>query len=544
MYYAISHLASAFGFVILALPYAGSHDALHSLDNRLAHPAPLANVAAAPATIDQRPQTRIIRPGAYRTEAGAGAVRSSRPGSHGRQPERRAGGAWPVEPDSGTRPGPGSESSAGNSRGSAPKAGTRVVCGSPVDIWIAGPVTSRDDVQPEPPCQVSVPSLGGNQLDDVRRQLARANLQVGKVNTRESDCVRGTVISQSPISGTRVKCGSPIDVVVAIPIPQRGDDVPSDPMCPVPNLTGNQLGDVRQLLARETGRRQGQHARVRWRSRRRHRPVARVRNTVKRGSPVDVVIAIPVPPRTDDVPPVPPCVVPSLTGNQLDDVRRLLARTKLEIGRVNTRESDGVRGTVIAQLPASGTRVRCGSPIDVVVAIPVPQRPDDVQPCLVPDLTGSGAAETRRQLARARLELGTVNGRQADRPVATVLDQSPRPGRAVTCGSQVDLVIAVAPPKPEPPVVDCRVPNVAGDDVSEVKRKLAQENLLLGAVQTGRPISGPAPWSIRSRQFRAPPSSADHRSMSGSRRRCRVRRSLSSSAAIRKRLQPCSNGLD
>ena len=48
MYYAISHLASAFGFVILALPYAGSHDALHSLDDRLAHPAPLTNVAAAP----------------------------------------------------------------------------------------------------------------------------------------------------------------------------------------------------------------------------------------------------------------------------------------------------------------------------------------------------------------------------------------------------------------------------------------------------------------------------------------------------------------
>ena len=298
-------------------------------------------------------------------------MRSSRPGSHDRQPERRAGGAWPVEPESGTRPGPGGESSAGNNRGSGAEGRDARGVRFPRRHLDCGPghVPRRRRPARATPCLVPVPSLGGNQLDDVRRQLARAKLEVGKVNTRESDRVRGTVIGQSPVSGTRVKCGSPIDVVVAIPIPQRADDVPPETPCvvPVPNLTGNQLGDVRQLLA----------------------------------------------------------------------------RAKLDVGRVNTRESDGVRGTVIGQSPASGTRVRCGSPIDVVVAIPVPQRPDDVQPEPLPgarphgewgrrDETTTRARETRaghRQQPPDR-----SSSRHGARPVAAPRPRRERAARRLTCG--------------------------------------------------------------------------------------------------------------
>src|SRR5688500_18350398 len=62
MYYTISHRASAIWLVMVALPYAGLQD-VRSLDDRLAHAAPLTHVAAAPAaphTVDQPPQRRIV----------------------------------------------------------------------------------------------------------------------------------------------------------------------------------------------------------------------------------------------------------------------------------------------------------------------------------------------------------------------------------------------------------------------------------------------------------------------------------------------------
>jgi beta-lactam-binding protein with PASTA domain len=414
MLHTIAHAASAVVFVLLTLPHAAAPGAFDSADRYPAGPEPLTSFAPGTATTaEQRAQSRIVdQVRSQRIQVQPKCVRVI-PNLTDRTPSAARSELAQLNLALGRVQNREVSRPRGTIVDQAPKAGTRVACGSPVDIWIEVPVSSRgDDVRPEPTCFVQVPSLTGHQLDDVRPQLARAKLQVGQVNTRESDRVRGAIIGQSPASGTRVKCGSPIDVVVAIPIPPRADDVQPETTCfvPVPDLTGHQLGNVRQLLA----------------------------------------------------------------------------RAKLDLGKVNTRESDGVRGAVIGQLPASGRRVRCGSPVDVLIAIPVPQRPDDVQPvppCLVPDLTGSGAAETKRQLARAKLELGTVNSRQADRPPATVLDQSPRPGRAVTCGSQVDVVIAVAPPKPEPAVVDCRVPNVAADDVSEVKRKLAQANLVLGTLQ-------------------------------------------------------------
>jgi hypothetical protein len=65
------------------------------------------------------------------------------------------------------------------------------------------------------------------------------------------------------------------------------------------------------------------------------------------------------------------CVVPDVSGLNLSDIKSLLTRSTLELGRVTIRESERPRGTVLAQSPAPGTRVKCGTAIDIWVAGPI-----------------------------------------------------------------------------------------------------------------------------------------------------------------------------
>ena len=92
-----------------------------------------------------------------------------------------------------------------------PEAGMRVRPGTTVDVAVAVPLL------------ISVPDLRGHSLERAREMLTRARLTAG------------TVLSQSPIAGTRTRPGTAVNVAIAIAIPTPVPPVfPAAPVVPPP----------------------------------------------------------------------------------------------------------------------------------------------------------------------------------------------------------------------------------------------------------------------------------------------------------------------
>jgi eukaryotic-like serine/threonine-protein kinase len=85
-----------------------------------------------------------------------------------------------------------------------PAAGTEVQVGSPVTVFVSSG-----------PKEVSVPEVTGETQADATATLAAAGLKVTVSKREVAEPAAGTVISQSPGSGTQAKVGSQVTIVVA-----------------------------------------------------------------------------------------------------------------------------------------------------------------------------------------------------------------------------------------------------------------------------------------------------------------------------------------
>jgi beta-lactam-binding protein with PASTA domain len=131
---------------------------------------------------------------------------------------------------SGLRPGAQrreeSEAPAGTVIRQTPVAGIRVRPGTTVDVDVAVPRL------------ISVPDLSGHSFEEARALLARARLTAGARRARPSDAATGTVVTQSPIAGTRVRPGTGVDITFAVPVKVS-----------VPDLTGRSPQQAREILS-------------------------------------------------------------------------------------------------------------------------------------------------------------------------------------------------------------------------------------------------------------------------------------------------------
>jgi len=360
----------------------------------------------------------------------------------------------------------------------APSRGADVRCGSAVDVWIAIPVRYPD---PPPPC--SVPDLLNDPEATVEPQLAREKLRPGRINTIESDQRAGTVVRQAPARGVEVKCGSQVDVWIAVPFPPKPDPPIVD--CRVPDLIEDSEPSIEPQLARAKlylGNVTGQESN--------QRPGTVVRQlpprgtTVKCESRVDVWIAVPPkpkpdppkpdPPRPDPPKPDPPkpdppkpdppkhdppppapvrIVVPRLEGRDQMAATRMLEAVGLHVGEVGRQPSDGPRDTVVQQSPVAGTPVQPGAPVQIWLAAP--------RPATVPELRGRDRAGAAEALTSARLVLGEIGERPSDDPSGTVVGQSPSAGTVVRPGLPVQVWFAVPIPIEVPVLVGRREADAA-----------------------------------------------------------------------------------
>lgn len=94
---------------------------------------------------------------------------------------------------------------AGNVLEQEPKAKTKLVKGSKVDLTISKPEIKT----------VRVPKIIGQMLDTAEATIASQNLKLGTIAEKESKNKPGLIISQDPSSGKEVPVGTAVNIVVA-----------------------------------------------------------------------------------------------------------------------------------------------------------------------------------------------------------------------------------------------------------------------------------------------------------------------------------------
>jgi beta-lactam-binding protein with PASTA domain len=130
--------------------------------------------------------------------------------------------------------------------------------------------------------------------------------------------------------------------------------------------------------------------------------------------------------------------VPKLENLTVDEAQDALAKAHLTYGRSFLRWSDSVpRGAVIRSVPASGTRQRP----DTVVDLTVSRGPAPVH---LTDWTGRSGARAEQALLSARLDVATTREYSDQVPEGRVISQDP-PAGVLHHGDTVKLVVSKGP---------------------------------------------------------------------------------------------------
>jgi beta-lactam-binding protein with PASTA domain len=202
---------------------------------------------------------------------------------------------------------------------------------------------------------VPVPRLEGLAVAAAQQECTAAGLRIVEGERRHSETLpAGIVVTQSPVAGTAVKPGRPVRVSVSL----------GQERVLVPDLRG--MSERQAELALENARlARGRTVEIRagstGRMVRASRPA--VGAEAARGDSVDLLVA------TGDA--TEAYLMPSVVGQNIDDVRALAESRGFHIGHVTYRSSRGVYpGTVLEQDPPFGSLVRSGASIDLVVATP------------------------------------------------------------------------------------------------------------------------------------------------------------------------------
>lgn len=153
--------------------------------------------------------------------------------------------------------------------------------------------------------------------------------------------------------------------------------------------------------------------------------------------------------------------LPDVQGYKLDRARTLLKDEGLEPGMVTRAFSDEVpKGFVISTKPKTGTTVRSGSAVALVVS--------KGSPIDVPDVTGDDLADARAELTEAGLKVKVAEEQvNSEYDRGQVARQTPDAGSRAAEDDTVTLTVSKGPEMIE-------VPDVVGDSVDDAKRTLQE----------------------------------------------------------------------
>ncbi len=150
--------------------------------------------------------------------------------------------------------------------------------------------------------------------------------------------------------------------------------------------------------------------------------------------------------------------VPDVRGKTLDEAQQALDEAKLEYGDAVQRFSEKLAvGQVIATDPKSGTLLRRGSAVDVVVS-------KGPRPIKIPDFTGKPADTAEEQLGELGFEIETSEVNSDSVKEGLVIAQTPNSGT----GQREDVISLIVSKGP----VMVEVPKVRGMGLQEATSRL------------------------------------------------------------------------
>ncbi|MEV5911906.1 Stk1 family PASTA domain-containing Ser/Thr kinase [Streptomyces chartreusis] len=151
--------------------------------------------------------------------------------------------------------------------------------------------------------------------------------------------------------------------------------------------------------------------------------------------------------------------VPDIEGYPLAKARSELKESGLQPGMVKREFNDDVtRGSVLSAEPGTGTEVRSGSAITLIVS--------KGSPVDVPDVTGEDPADARAELEEAGLKVKIASARvNSEFDAGQVAQQSLAEGKQAAEGDTVTLTLSKGPELIE-------VPDVVGDSVDDARSEL------------------------------------------------------------------------
>ena len=152
--------------------------------------------------------------------------------------------------------------------------------------------------------------------------------------------------------------------------------------------------------------------------------------------------------------------LPALRGMTQDEARDALETVRLDLGDSTRRFHRSLAdGMVLASTPKSGTELKPGATVDLVVS-------KGPAPIKVPDLAGERAERAEAALARRGFEVDVTTENSDEVPESRVVSQSPASGTLFR-GETVTLTVSEGP-------VMVEVPSVAGVGVDEATQRMTE----------------------------------------------------------------------
>ena len=314
----------------------------------------------------------------------------------------------------------------------SPAAGAQALPGAAIDLVVSSG-------------GIAAPNVVGQTQSAAATAITGAQLVVGAVTQAYSLTVpAGTVIAQTPATGTPMLPGAAVDLVVSrggIAVPNL---VSGTQTAATATLTGAQLvvGTVTQ-----------QHSLIVAIGHVISQSVASGTQVLP-GTAVDLVVS---------------CggiTVPNVTGKTRTDAAFYVNNSRLVVGTVTEEYSLTVpAGVVISQSIAAGTQVLPGEVIDLVVS---------KGGIAVPNVAGASQSAAASAITGAQLAVGTVTQEYSlTVAVGNVISQSVAAGAQVLPGAVIDLVVSRG---------GIAVPNLAGQAQSAAASAITGAQLAVGTV--------------------------------------------------------------
>jgi len=178
--------------------------------------------------------------------------------------------------------------------------------------------------------------------------------------------------------------------------------------------------------------------------------------------------------------------VPNVTGQQLTVARQMLEDKKLRVSVQEENNADVPAGEVISQDPEAGAKVKEKR----VVTLKVSKGGQEME---MPDVRGLSKADAIAKLDKMGLKVN-VYEKNSDDEAGTVLDSDPRPGKKVTKGSSVELIVSKGKK-----VKKVDVPDVVGMESKAAKAVLQARGFKVSVTQQA--VSGATAGTVVSQSL-------------------------------------------